>query len=160
MEIQKDDDEPVVRSRYDELQGIAQALAVNVETMTKAINGNSTELDELRRAQRKQHFLALGTIIGVILIVAIGVLLFFFRQQSVNHDIQAVNRDIQAANHDIQAVQLRISNEVLCPLFRTFIKFESASQSNPNTSPEYKAEVAKSYIDIHRGFEALQCPPQ
>lgn len=130
----------------------AEALASTIAIQSEAVQRLSDSVRQLAASQDRIRKVQIATVLGLILdlsLTLVAALLF--------NNQRAVSDRLTDANRRIEQVQSRTSNEVLCPLYKTFIAFESRAKDSPLFTPEERAQRIRAYEVIHQGYDALGC---
>lgn len=127
-------------------------LAARADLLTEAVTRLSDAVNALASNQERMKRALALTVVGLLLdfILTVAGILLFANQRDINHRLID-------ANGRLESVQLRTSDQVLCPLYKLFITFEPRAKDNPAFTPEERAERARAYEVIHQGYDTLGC---
>lgn len=135
-----------------DLASRADALAGTIADQSRRISVLSTSINDLAENQARIKKIVWATVAGLILDFVLTITAAFLLNSQ-----RVTNQRLIEANDRIAAIQIRTSDRVLCPLYKTFIAFESRAKDSPQFTPEERAQRIKAYEVIHQGYDTLGC---
>lgn len=130
-------------------------MPLTLADLTAAIEELSATADKLSNdIQKTQKSAVLQKITNVFLVIGVaagivlsGLDLYLFQQ----------NSELRQLTTQVKQTTERTGNDVLCPLYQTFIAFEQRSVTSPNITDAERTERVKAYEVIHKGYTVLNC---